>query len=77
MVYKPVVIVGGEPNSIFFEIFFKSLNYKKFKSPIILIASHNLIKMQMKKLKIKKKIKLIDFLKLSQLGLIFLVILIL
>tara|TARA_B100000123_G_scaffold270985_1_gene249840 strand:- start:356 stop:1321 length:966 start_codon:yes stop_codon:yes gene_type:complete len=66
MVYKPVVIVGGEPNSIFFEIFFKSLNYKKFKSPIILIASHNLIKMQMKKLKIKKKIKLIDFLKLKK-----------
>ena len=66
MVYKPVVIVGGEPNSIFFEIFFKSLNYKKFKSPIVLIASHNLIKMQMKKLKIKKKIKLIDFLKLKK-----------
>ena len=66
MVYKPVLIVGGEPNSIFFEIFFKSLNYKKFKSPIILIASHNLIKMQMKKMKIKKKIKLIDFLKLKK-----------
>ena len=66
MVYKPVVIVGGEPNSIFFEILFKSLNYKKFKSPIILIASHNLIKLQMKKLKLKKKIKLIDFLKLKE-----------
>ncbi len=66
MVYKPVVIVGGEPNSIFIEILFKSLNYKKFKSPIILIASHNLIKLQMKKLKLKKKIKLIDFLKLKE-----------
>ena len=39
MVYKPIIIVAGEPNSIFSEIFFKSLNIKKFKSPIILIAS--------------------------------------
>mgnify|MGYP001491585690 CR=1 FL=1 len=61
MVYKPVVIVGGEPNSIFFEIFFKSLNYKKFKSPIILIASLDLIKLQMKKLKMNKKIRLVNF----------------
>ena len=55
MVYKPIIIVAGEPNSIFSEIFFKSLKYKKFKSPIILIASYNLIKLQMKKLNIKKK----------------------
>ena len=48
MTYKPIIIVAGEPNSIFFEIYFKSLKYKKFKSAIILIASHNLIKLQMK-----------------------------
>ncbi len=61
MVYKPIVIVAGEPNSIFSEIFIKSLKYKKFKSPIILIASKNLFKLQMKKLNVDKKIRLIKF----------------
>ena len=28
---KPILIVDGEPNSIFLEIFFKALKYKKFK----------------------------------------------
>ena len=59
MTYKPIIIVAGEPNSIFSEIFFKSIKIKKFKSPIILIASYNLIKLQMKKLNIHKKIRLI------------------
>ena len=62
MAYKPIIIVAGEPNSIFTEIFFKSLKIKKFKSPIILIASLNLIKLQMRKLNIKKKIRSINFL---------------
>ena len=30
MVYKPIIVVAGEPNSIFNEIFFKSL--KKVQS---------------------------------------------
>tara|TARA_Y100000591_G_C21799775_1_gene681409 strand:+ start:597 stop:1565 length:969 start_codon:yes stop_codon:yes gene_type:complete len=54
--YKPILIVPGEPNSIFFEIFFKNLKYKKFKSPIILIGSIRLLKLQMKKLNFNKKI---------------------
>ena len=62
MAYKPIIVVAGEPNSIFTEIFFKSLKKKKFKSPIILIASLNLIKLQMRKLNIKKKIRNINFL---------------
>ena len=36
---KPIIIVPGELNSIFFEIFFKTLKIKKFKSPLILIFS--------------------------------------
>ena len=60
MSIKPILIVAGEPNSIFLEIFFKSLKSKKFLSPIILIASYKLLTLQMKKLKFKKKIKLID-----------------
>ena len=57
--YKPIIIVAGEPNSIFLEIFFKALK-KKNKSPIILIASKKLLLLQMKKFKVKKKIKVID-----------------
>ena len=56
---KPILIVAGEPNSVFLEIFFKLKN-AKIKSPLILIASHKLLVLQMKKLKINKKIKLID-----------------
>ena len=60
MNYKPILIVGGEPNSIFLEIFFKSVRIKKFKIPIILITSKKLLNLQMKKLKFKKKIKTLD-----------------
>ena len=66
MNYKPIIVVAGEPNGIFSEIFFKSLKYKKYKSPIILIASQKLIELQMKKLNIKMKIRLINFLKLKK-----------
>ena len=52
MNYKPIIIVAGEPNSIFFELFFKVIK-KKIKSPIILIASKKLILKQAKILKTK------------------------
>ena len=52
MNYKPIIIVPGEPNSIFFELFFKVIK-KEIKSPIILIASRNLISKQAKILKKK------------------------
>ena len=64
MNFKPIIIIAGEPNSIFLEIFFKTLK-KKIKRPIVLIASHKLLKMQMQKLKFKKKIKLLDKKKLD------------
>ena len=69
MNYKPIIVVAGEPNSIFSEIFFKSLKIKKFKSPIVLIASYKLIKLQMKKLNINKKIRLIKFIDLKDISL--------
>ena len=47
---KPIIIVAGEPNSIFFEIFLKSLKLKKFLSPLVLIASYDLLILQMKRL---------------------------
>ena len=54
MNYKPIIIVAGEPNSVFFELFFKVIK-KKIRSPIILIASKKLIIKQAKIL--KKKIR--------------------
>ena len=69
MNYRPIIIVAGEPNSIFFEIFFKALKTKKFKSPIILVGSLNLLKLQMNKLGLKKKIKLINLPQLKNLKL--------
>jgi 4-hydroxythreonine-4-phosphate dehydrogenase len=57
MNYKPILLVAGEPNSIFLEIFFKAIKFKNFKSPLILIASEKILVNQMKKLKFKKKNK--------------------
>ena len=55
-----IVIVPGEPNSVFFEIFFKSIKKIKIKNPMILITSIKLLKFHMNKMKFKKKIKVID-----------------
>ena len=52
MNYKPIIIVAGEPNSVFFELFFKVIK-KKIKLPIILIAFKELIIKQAKILKKK------------------------
>ena len=60
MNYKPIIIVAGEPNSIFLEIFFKAFKRKKFKSPILIICSQKLFLMQMKKLNFNFKINLIN-----------------
>ena len=57
---KPIIIINGDQKSIFLEIFFKSLEYKKYKSPIILISSLKLIQNQMKILNIKKNINVIN-----------------
>ena len=58
MNYKPIIIVAGEPNSVFFELFFKVIK-KNIKSPIILIASKKLILNQAKILKKKINFNLI------------------
>ena len=47
---EPIIIVAGEPNSIFLEIFFKSLKTNKFNRPLIIIVSKKLLQDQMKKL---------------------------
>ena len=69
MNHKPIVIVHGEPNGVFLEIFFKSVKYKKFKNPLILICSQKILKFQMKKLKFKMGIKLLNPLLLDKIKL--------
>ena len=50
---KPILIVAGEPFSIFSEILFKTIKKYKLKKPIVVIGSHDLFKIQMKFLKYK------------------------
>lgn len=58
MNFKPILVVAGEPNSIFLEIFFKALKINKFKSPIVLIVSLKIFKLQMKKLNLNYAYKI-------------------
>ena len=58
---KPILILAGDPKSIFFEIFFKFLKKeKKLKSPLILVASNIILKNEMRKFKFSKKIRFIN-----------------
>ena len=63
---KYILIVNGEPNSVFLEIFFKALKNRKFNYPIILISSEKLLKLQMKYFNFKKNIRILDYRKLNQ-----------
>lgn len=45
MNFNPILIVSGEPNSIFLEIFFKTQKKYKAINPIILISSKKLLVM--------------------------------
>ena len=59
---KPIIIISGEPYSVFLEIFFKIYKtklYKSLKNPVILVGSKKLVEMQMKKLNFSFKIQLI------------------
>ena len=57
---EPIIIVGGEPNSVFLEIFFKSLKTNTYKSPLIIIISKKLLQKQMKELGFTFKINTIN-----------------
>ena len=59
MTTDKILIVLGEPNSVFSELlfkYFKSKKYKSFKKKIILIGCYDLISKQMKRLNYKLKI---------------------
>ena len=65
MNFNPILIVSGEPNSVFLELFFKVFNKNKIKNPIILISSKKLLNLQIKKLGFKTNIRLLEKSKLK------------
>ena len=57
---KPIILVPGEPDSIFFEIFFKAIRLKSYKSPLILICCKKILLQQMKKIDLRKRLTLLN-----------------
>ena len=62
---SPILLVSGEPNSVFLELFFKVINQNVIKNPIILISSKKLLVLQMKKLGFKNNIRLLSATKIK------------
>jgi 4-hydroxythreonine-4-phosphate dehydrogenase len=69
MNYKPIIVTAGDPESVFYEIFFKSLKKKIFLSPIILISSKDVLLRNMKSFKFYKKIRYINVINIKKLTL--------
>ena len=57
---NPILIIPGEPKSIFFEIFFKSIRLSKIKSPLILICDKRLLYQEIKRFNFKYRIEELD-----------------
>ena len=60
MKIKPIIIVAGEPYSVFLEILFKTLktkSVKKSNNPVVLISSLKIVLSQMAKLNFKYRVK--------------------
>ena len=67
---KNIVIVAGEPYSVFLELLFKSIKLKKIKKPFLLICSKKLLISQMKNLNYNFKINTINKNNLSDIKLL-------
>ena len=59
MNFKPILIVCGEPNSIFSELLVKTFKKYKGVKPIVIIGSLDLVNSQLKKLHLKLNLNLI------------------
>ena len=57
---NPILIIAGEPYSVFIEIFLKTIEKKKFKQKLILIVSKSLFIKQMMSLGFNFEINLVD-----------------
>ena len=60
MIKEPIIIIAGEPNSVFLEIFFKSIKKNRYQSPLIILVSKKLLQAQMSKLGFTFKINTIN-----------------
>ena len=61
-----ILIVAGEPKSIFLEVLFKALKKKKYRCPIILICSKKILIKHMLQNNFKKKIRILKLNQLEQ-----------
>ena len=66
MSYNRTIVIEGDPEGVFLELFFKTLKSKSFKNYLILICSKNNLQKQMNKAKFKKKINLLDIKKTNK-----------
>ena len=66
MSYNRTIVIEGDPEGVFLELFFKTLKSKSFKNYLILICSKNNLVKQMNKAKFKKKINLLDIKKTNK-----------
>ena len=66
MSYNRTIVIEGDPEGVFLELFFKTLKSKSFKNYLILICSKNNLQKQMNKAKFKKKINLLDIKKTNE-----------
>ena len=66
MSYNRTIVIEGDPEGVFLELFFKTLKSKSFKNYLILICSKNNLQKQMNKAKFKKKINLLDIKKMNK-----------
>ena len=57
---KPILIVAGEPYSVFSEILFKLYKRYQLKNPLIIIASYKLFRKQMELLNYKIPFNIIN-----------------
>ncbi len=67
---KNIIIIAGEPYSVFLELLFKSIKKKKINKPFLLICSKKLLISQMKKLKYNFKINDVNKSKISRIKLL-------
>ena len=59
MNFSPIIIVGGEPQSIFLEIFLKAIK-KKSRHTIILVSSKDILKKNIEKFKKNLKLNVLN-----------------
>ena len=61
---KPIIVVTGDLDGVFFEIFFKSIKKEKIYNPIILICSFKMFKSEAKRYNFNKQYELFDLKKI-------------